>query len=175
MKLIAFAASNSQNSINKALVTYAAHLSEHAEVEVLDLNDYPLPVYSIDIEKAEGEQPKAKAFLEKINHADAIVISFAEHNGNYTVAYKNIFDWCTRIQKKVYEDKKMVLLATSEGGRGAAKVLEIAAESIPRFGGDIKATISVPNFNDNFDSENNQIINQEIADEITVAIKRLTD
>lgn len=173
MKIVAFAASNSKHSINKALVSCAVNFAESADSEVLDLNDYPLPLYSIDTEKAAGEQAMAKAFLDKLNQADAIVISFAEHNGNYTVAYKNIFDWCTRIQKKVYENKPMVLLATSEGERGAAKVLEIATESIPRFGGLIKASISVPSFNENFDRASGTLSNANIANEVASAIKQL--
>lgn len=54
MKVIAFAASSSKESINKQLVTYAANLIENAEVEVLDLNDYELPLFSVDKEKRIG-------------------------------------------------------------------------------------------------------------------------
>jgi NAD(P)H-dependent FMN reductase len=51
MKIIAFGASPSKNSINKKLATYAAHLFENAEVEVLDLNDFQMPIFTVDIEK----------------------------------------------------------------------------------------------------------------------------
>ena len=86
MKVIAFAASNSKQSINKQLVTYAASLLENADVELLDLNDYELPLFSVDIEKEIGQPALAQAFLDKLGHADALVISLAEHNGNYSAA-----------------------------------------------------------------------------------------
>ena len=66
MKIIAFAGSNSHNSINKKLATYAACLFENAELEVLDLNDYEMPLFSVDIEAKIGQHPLAKAFLDKI-------------------------------------------------------------------------------------------------------------
>ena len=66
MKIIAFAGSPSKNSINKKLATYAAHLFENAEVEVLDLNDFQMPIFTVDIEKEIGQHELAKAFLDKI-------------------------------------------------------------------------------------------------------------
>ena len=54
-KVTCFAASSSRNSINKQLVTYAAGLVEDADVEVLDLNDYELPLFSVDREAERQE------------------------------------------------------------------------------------------------------------------------
>ena len=153
MKLLAFAASNSKKSINKQLAAYAASLLEGAEVEVLDLNDYELPLYSVDKEQELGHPELAQAFLAKIAASDAVIISFAEHNGSYSAAYKNLFDWCSRINPKVFQDKPLVLLATSPGPRGAATVLEAAVNSAPYFGGHVKASLSVPSFYENFDVE----------------------
>ena len=47
-KVVAFGASNSSRSINKKLVTYASGLLEGTDVEILDLNDYELPLFSVD-------------------------------------------------------------------------------------------------------------------------------
>ncbi|MCP4334483.1 MAG: NAD(P)H-dependent oxidoreductase [Gammaproteobacteria bacterium] len=127
MKVTCFAASSSSASINKKLVTYAAELIEDAEVEILDLNDYELPLFSVDREAELGQPPLAQAFLDRIIASDALVIAFAEHNGCYSAAYKNICDWASRIQPKVYQDKRMVLLATSPGGRGGSSVLDLAS------------------------------------------------
>ena len=121
MKLLAFAASSSKTSINKQLVVYASTLLDGAEVEVLDLNDYELPLYSVDKEKELGHPQLAQVFMAKIAANDAIIISFAEHNGSYSAAYKNLFDWCSRINPKVFQDKPLVLLSTSPGPRGAAR------------------------------------------------------
>lgn len=174
MKIVAFAASSSSKSINKMLATcaadLAADLTENAEVEILDLRDYELPLFSIDKEEELGQPKVAKDFLEKIASADRLIISFAEHNGNYSAAYKNLFDWCTRINPKVYQKKPSLILATSPGGRGAASVLSIAENSLPRFDCDIRATLSVPSFGENFDTEAMRVINPEIQSQLNAAI-----
>jgi chromate reductase len=162
MKIIAFGGSPSENSINKKLATYAAHLFKNAEVEVLDLNDFEMPLFSVDIEKNIGQHELAKAFLAKMEEADFLVVSLAENNGNYSAAFKNVFDWCSRITVKVFKEKPMLLMATSPGGRGGASVLEIAKNAFPRYGANIKATFSLPGFNDNFDVENGRISNPEL-------------
>ncbi len=115
MKILAFGASNSKNSINKQLATYAASLVENAEVETLDINDYEMPIFSIDRENEIGQHPLAKDFCQKIAQADALIISYSEHNGTYSAAYKNLFDWASRVVQKVYQEKPMIILATSPG------------------------------------------------------------
>lgn len=152
MKIIAFAGSSSRQSINKELVIYACGLVANAEVEVLDLNDYEMPIFSEDKENKLGIPVLAEQFFNKISQCDALVISLAEHNGSYTAAYKNIFDWCSRINAKVYQGKATILLATSPGPGGAASVLAAATSSITYFAGDLKASLSLPSFYENFDT-----------------------
>ncbi|KLT70061.1 MULTISPECIES: NADPH-dependent FMN reductase [Flavobacterium] len=171
MKIIAFGGSNSQHSINKKLATYAAGLFENAEIEVLDLNDYAMPLFSVDLEKEIGQHEIAKLFLSKIESADTLVISLAENNGNYSAAFKNLFDWSSRIMKEIFQQKPMLLLATSPGARGGASVLEIANNALPRYGAQIKATFSLPAFNANFDIEQNKISNTELDRELKESIK----
>jgi NAD(P)H-dependent FMN reductase len=171
MKIIAFGGSNSKQSINKHLATYAASLFENAEVEILDLNDFAMPLFSVDIEKEIGQHETAKAFLRKLEGADILVLSLAENNGNYSAAFKNVFDWSSRITKDVFQQKPMLLLATSPGARGGASVLEIANNALPRYGAQIKATFSLPVFNANFDLEKNQISNAELDKELKDIIK----
>lgn len=166
MKIIAFAGSPSKHSINKKLVTYAVGLFENAEVEILDLNDFAMPLFSVDIEKTIGQHELAKAFLDKIGSADTLVISLAENNSNYSAAFKNVFDWCSRINVKVFQEKPMLLMATSPGARGGANVLEIAKNAFPRYGGVIKATFSLPSFNENFDIEKGKISNTELDEQL---------
>ena len=173
MKIIAFAGSNSQHSINKKLATYTASLFENAEVEVLDLNDFQMPLFSVDIEKEIGQHSLAQAFLDKIATADILVVSLAENNGNYSAAFKNLYDWCSRINGKVFQQKPMLLMATSPGGRGGASVLEIAKNAFPRYGADVKATFSLPSFNDNFDVEKGMISNIELDNQLKEIIKGL--
>ncbi|MGD8117370.1 NADPH-dependent FMN reductase [Vibrio sp. TRT 29B02] len=173
MKIIAFGASNSSTSINKALATYAAQQVEGAQVQVLDINNYSVPMFSEDKEKEIGQAEGAREFLADLAEADAIVVSYAEHNGYYPAAYKNLFDWATRIERSVFQNKPVVYLATSPGPGGAQTVLAAATASAPYFGADVKASVSVPSFYDNFDFETAAITNQDIADEIKAAVAKL--
>ena len=173
MKIIAFGGSPSKNSINKKLATYAASLFTNAEVEILDLNNFQMPLFTVDLEAEIGQHELAKAFLAKIESADFLVVSLAENNGNYSAAFKNIFDWCSRITPKVFQEKPMLLLATSPGARGGASVLEIAKTAFPRYGADIKATFSLPSFNANFDIEKLEISNAELDNQLKEIIKDL--
>ncbi|TDO97303.1 NADPH-dependent FMN reductase [Marinomonas balearica] len=165
MKLLAFAASNSKKSINKQLATYAASLVEATEVEILDINDYEMPIYSPE-RNEEGIPELATKFFNKIGEADGIIISFAEYNGSYSAAFKNIFDWVSRIDMKVYQNTPMVLLASSPGGAGAANVLASAVGSAPYFAADVKGSLSVPKFYDVFDLEAGKIKDEDLDAEL---------
>ncbi|MGY8869883.1 MAG: NADPH-dependent FMN reductase [Pseudomonadales bacterium] len=173
MKIVAFAASSSKKSINKKLAAYASSLLESSHIDLLDLNDYELPLFSEDKESELGKPALAQAFLEKIAGCDALVISFAEHNGSYSAAYKNLFDWCSRINPKVFQNKSMVLLSTSPGARGGAGVLAQALNSAPFFAGEVKASCSVPSFYENFDMEKSCINNEEIKLALQSAMAKL--
>jgi chromate reductase, NAD(P)H dehydrogenase (quinone) len=173
MKIIAFAASSSRKSINKQLVTYATSLIEGVTVEVLDLNDYELPLFSVDREEELGKPALAQDFLTKIAECDGVIVSFAEHNGSYSAAYKNLYDWCSRINPKVYQNKPIALLATSPGARGGASVLETAVKSIPFAGGDVKSSLSIPSFYDNFDSANQCLKDGDLQAALRKAVNAL--
>ncbi len=175
MNILAFAATSSTKSINNHLVRYAASQLEDAETEILNINDYELPLFSEDREGQLGQPELAKEFLDKIGNSDAMIISFAEHNGSYTVAYKNIFDWASRINSKVFQNKPMVLLATSPEPGGASSVLASATASAPYFDGVVKASLSVPSFYDNFDIEQGRITNDEINSQLLTAINSLLE
>lgn len=175
MKVLAFAASSSIESINKKLVIYAASLVENAQIEVLDLNDYEMPLFSVDREGVLGQPEQAVSFLSKIEQSDVLIISFAEHNGSYSAAYKNLFDWCSRINNKVYQGKPMVLLSTSPGQGGAGSVLAAAVKSMPFFDGQVKASLSVPSFMDNFDLEAGKLSNKDLDFKLREALTTLNN
>ncbi len=174
MKILAFAASSSKQSINKKLVTYTANLSTNCQIEILDLNDYELPLFSEDKEKILGKPQLAQDFFNKIGSCDALIISYAEHNGSYSAAYKNIFDWASRIDAKVFQNKPMLILSTSPGLGGASSVITQASNSAPHFKGEVVDSISVPSFYKNYDDEQNTISNPEIQKRLLQAVQKLT-
>jgi len=178
MKLIAFGASSSKNSINKKLATHAADVFKRTvkpetDIEILDLNEFEMPLYSIDREEADGIPAAAQLFLDKINDADAVIISFAEHNGSYSVAYKNVFDWASRINAKVFQDTPMVFLSTGPGGGGAKNTLAAAVNSAPHFNAIVKGSLSVPSFYANFDSDSGVLKDEALAEQLLKILKKL--
>ena len=171
-KIIAFGASSSKQSINKQLATFAANQFQNVTIEIIDLNDYEMPIFSVDKEKENGIHPLAQEFYSKLGSADLIIISFAEHNGNYSAAFKNIFDWTSRVNMNVFQDKPMFLLATSPGPRGGSTVLEIAKNRFPFQGGIVKGSYSLPSFGENFDAEKG-ITNEELKNEFVKIVNSI--
>ena len=155
MKIIGFAGSNSKKSINKSLVQYTSTLFESASIELLDLNDYEVETFGIDKLDTNGVPSKIIALANKIDNVNLLVISLAEHNGTYSSAFKNIYDWLSVIpNRKVLGKTPVLLLATSPGDRGGAGVLKAAIERFPIDGSEILESFSLPNFDDNFKDEN---------------------
>ena len=169
--IIAFAGSNSKVSINKELAVYAASLVENAETTVLDLNDFDLPIYGIDFENGNGIPENAHKFLEILKNTDGIVLSLAEHNGAYASVFKNLFDWMTRIEGKLFFNKPMLLMATSPGGRGGLTVLEIAKGRFPFHDGNMVDTFSLPFFGDHF--KGGKIVDEALNSQLKSAAVKL--
>ncbi len=168
-QIIAFAGTNSKTSINKKLAEYAASLLENVEATTLDLNDFELPLYGIDYENEHGIPENAHKFLKLIQSTDGIILSLAEHNGAYATVFKNIFDWMSRIDGKLWSEKPMLLMATSPGARGGATVLEVAKGRFPYMGGNIVADFSFPSFYDNFSE--NKIINNDLNEALSKQVE----
>ncbi len=171
--ILAFGASNSSNSINQTLAAYAASLVDGAEVNLINISDFGSALYSEDREKASGIPEEAQRFYQLIGEADAVIVSFAEHNGSYTAAYKNLFDWTSRINMQVFQNKPVVYLATSPGPGGAQSVLAAATGSAPYFAANVKASVSIPSFYDNFDMQSQTITDGTLADQLSSAVAQL--
>jgi len=150
-RIVVIGASSSSKSINRQLANYAAKsISVDTEIIDLNLNDFEMPIYSEDLQNSLGIPQKALDFKKEISVSDALVISLAEHNGSYTAAFKNIYDWISVIEADVWCSKPILLLSTSNGIRGGKTVLETAHN---RFSRDYKYKIpyfSLPSFNKNF-------------------------
>lgn len=164
MKIVAFAGSTSSTSINRELVKFVLKSFPEDEINLLDLNDFEMPIFSVDKEK-KGFPEQANQFLAEIASCDVIICSMAEHNRNFTAAFKNLFDWCSRINSKVFQDKKMFLMSTSPGGFGGGNSMAIAQKNFPDWGAIIIESFSLPKFYENFDAENG-VINPELLKEL---------
>ena len=169
-KIVAFGASSSLNSINKDLATYTASQVPDSASIVVNLIDFEMPIYSEDRHAEEGIPQKAHAFKKIIKESKGLVISLAEHNGSYTAAFKNIYDWISVIEKTVWSNKPILLMSTSDGARGGKSVIETA---LPRFSRQSNFAIPhfiLPSFYENFSEElgiTNQNLNTELDKQIS--------
>ncbi|HZF93810.1 MAG TPA: NAD(P)H-dependent oxidoreductase [Allosphingosinicella sp.] len=177
-RILCFAGSNSRQSINKALVTFAAcllaEMSDSApEIEIIDLNDYELPIYSIDREIAGGAPERLLAFVQRIEAADGLLISLAEHNGHFTAVFKNMLDWASRTCGRIFQGKPVVLLSASPGRGGGAGALECFKQDAPFLGAEVVGGCSVSMFNDKFDFEAAMLTDPVALENLRKAVRAL--
>jgi len=158
-KILAFAGSTSATSINKMFATFTAEQLEKTSFDVLDLRDFSVPIYSID-EEQKGIPEEIIKFNSLLEEYDGFILSLAEHNGSYAAAFKNIFDWSSRVEKDFFRKKPLLLMATSPGGRGGKTVLETGIQTFPRMGARELVSFSLPNFFDNFKEKT--LVNKEL-------------
>ena len=145
--VLVFGASISANSVNQQLAEYAGSLLTNSEVKVIRIIDYQCEIYSQDIE-AKGIPQIIKDFSAVIQSADGYIVSFAEHNQSYTSAYKNTFDWLSRLHTKnlkgIFGDKPCLFLSCSPSNYGGATVMEHVLKWYNLFGAKIVNNLSVP-------------------------------
>jgi NAD(P)H-dependent FMN reductase len=161
-KILFFAGSNSSKSINHKLVSFIATQIPNHNSEVIKLTDFDLPMFGEDIESEKGYSVNLKMLYNKIKEADALIISVNEHNGMVSAYFKNTLDWLSRLDRHFLEEKKVLLISTSNGKRGAASALEYTKNVLPRFGAIIVESFSIPSFSENFSQETQSISNEII-------------
>ena len=125
MRILCFAGSLRQDSNNKKLVRNAARLIEElnlADVEYIDLADYPMVLYDGDIEQS-GAPASVGKLGAKIAAADALVIATPEYNGGITGVLKNTIDWLSRLKPMPLNEKHLLLLSASPGPWGGVRGL----------------------------------------------------
>ena len=79
-KILAFAGSNHSKSINQQLVSYTVSLIPELEIEVLDISQWNIPIYSIDMDP-DQTPTEITQLINLITHYDGFIISSPEHNG----------------------------------------------------------------------------------------------
>lgn len=130
-KILAFAGSARKNSFNKKLVAIAAEGAKQAgaDITLLDLSDYPMPIFDEDLEAEQGLPENAQAFKNQLIAHDGLLIASPEYNSAFSPLLKNAIDWASRKSKDgeaplvAFRGKKATLMATSPGGLGGLRGL----------------------------------------------------
>jgi NAD(P)H-dependent FMN reductase len=129
-KILAFAGSLRTGSFNKKLVAIAAQKARDAgaEVTLIDLRDFPLPVFDEDLESESGVPEKALELKKLFKAHDALLLACPEYNSSITAVLKNVIDWVSRPEEgqgrlNCFDGKVAALLAASPGGFGGLRGL----------------------------------------------------
>lgn len=170
--IIALSTSNSSKSINSSVIQYIANNNEN--VNVIDLRDYDMPIYGIDLENENGIHENAHKLIELLQEADAVVIATPEHNGLVSAFYKNIYDWMSRTRIKYLENTPTALISVSPGGGGAKKALTTLETLIGYTGANVVGTFSLPAYSDNFDYDSKSFKNEELKAELDALVGKLS-
>ena len=129
-RILAFAGSTREGSFNKSLVRVAAAEARAAggEVTLVDLRDFPMPLYDGDLEQREGLPEPAKRFKALMLDHAGFLLSCPEYNSGPSGVLKNAIDWASRGDPPgqsltAFRGKVAGLLSASPGALGGLRGL----------------------------------------------------
>ncbi|MFC3094981.1 NADPH-dependent oxidoreductase [Alteromonas sediminis] len=130
VKVLAFAGSTRKGSFNQAILDIAVQgaRSAGADVTVINLADYPMPLFNQDEEADQGIHENAQAFKTLLTAHDGFLIASPEYNSSYPALLKNVIDWASRSAEgekpmQAFKGKVAAIMASSPGALGGLRVL----------------------------------------------------
>lgn len=186
-RILAFAGSARKDSFNYWLVQIAAEgaRAAGAEVTVVDMKDYPLPLFCEDLEKEQGTPENAVKLKQLFLAHDGLLIASPEYNSSLSPLLKNTIDWVSRSAEgegplAAYQNKFAVLMATSPGGLGGLRGLVHVRAILSSIGVVVlPGQTAVPNAYEAFDDagqlkdEKQQARVQGLGEALTNMLKKL--
>lgn len=135
-RILAFAGSARRASLNRKFlaVAVAAVREAGAEVTLLDLNDYALPLYHGDLEEQRGLPEAAQKLVALIAGHDALLVASPEYNSMITPLLKNTIDWCSLADANPFEGKVAAVISASPGAFGGIRSLQLAQQLLLKLG-----------------------------------------
>jgi NAD(P)H-dependent FMN reductase len=130
-RILAFGGSLRRDSFNQKLVALAAAgaRAAGADVTVISLRDFPMPVFDQDLEDSAGKPEAAVRLKALFASHHGLLIASPEYNSSITAALKNAIDWVSRADSddeppiSALSGKSAVLCAASPGGLGGLRGL----------------------------------------------------
>jgi NAD(P)H-dependent FMN reductase len=185
MRLLFFAGSTREGSFNRKLAALAHHIASANGLEavLIELKDYPMPLYNGDLEAKEGPPERARAFKALLAEYQGVFIASPEYNSSVTPLLKNTLDWVSRVkddQIDVFRSRVFAISGASPGYYGAMRsllhlrqILEIGlgASVIPQ-------QIAVPRAMDAFEGDGSlkdeaqQTLCKKVVEALAVAARK---
>jgi chromate reductase, NAD(P)H dehydrogenase (quinone) len=129
-RILAFAGSTRKASFNRQLVAVAAKSAEvaGADVTLINLADFPLPIFDQDYEAEHGIPENATKLKQLFIEHNGLLIASPEYNSSVSAVLKNAIDWISRRadgepMKAAFLGKTAAIMAASPGGLGGIRGL----------------------------------------------------
>ena len=129
-KILAFAGSTRTDSYNKKLVKISSTGATEAgaDVTVIDLRDFPMPIYDGDLEQKDGLPSNARKLKDIMLAHQGFLISSPEYNSSISAVFKNTIDWTSRqsegeIPLACFKNKVAGIMSASPGMLGGLRGL----------------------------------------------------
>lgn len=172
-KVLAFAGSARKDSYNKKLINAASEIARGlgASVTVIDLKDYPMPLYDADLEAQKGLPESAKRLRNLMMSHEKIMIASPEYNASIPALLKNALDWVSRAENgswsnEAFKGKKFALMSASPGKSGGARGLVHLRSIIEANGGVVIAKqVTIPEAHQYF-TKNSGTENKALKEEV---------
>jgi chromate reductase len=134
--ILAFAGSVRAESLNRKFLQVAvdAARAAGAEVTLISLKDYPLPLYNGDEEEAGGLPANARKLVDLINGHAGLLIASPEYNAQPTPLLKNTLDWCTRADDDPFPGRVAAVIAASPSALGGINALKVTQQLLLHLG-----------------------------------------
>jgi chromate reductase len=125
VRLLAFAASLRQASLNRRLIQAAAGLARGAgaAVDLADFSEFDMPLFNADIQEREGLPPGTRELHRRLERVDGLLLASPEYNSSMPGTLKNAIDWVSRIRPVPLRGKSAFLMAASSGRIGGVRGL----------------------------------------------------
>ena len=135
-RILAFSGSARRESLNRKLLAVAVEATRAAgaEVTVLDLNEYVLPLYHGDSEDQGGLPANAGKLIALITQHQGLLIASPEYNSMFTPLLKNTIDWCTRGDDNPFTGKVAAVVSASPGLYGGIRSAQLARQLLLHVG-----------------------------------------
>ena len=147
MKTLIFAGSTRNDSVNRKLAQEI-----HSAITgstLLELRDYPMPLYDGDLEARAGLPEPVRRFKQMLRDHDTVVIASPEYNGFFPAHLKNVIDWATRPElgeshSVAFRGKHVILVSASPGPGGGRRGLVQLTEQLETIGAKVLKTFAIP-------------------------------
>ncbi|MBT0584839.1 NADPH-dependent FMN reductase [Alteromonas oceanisediminis] len=180
VKILAFSGSARKNSFNQAVATAAADAARNAgaEVTLVNLGDYPMPIFNEDDEAASGMPDQARAFKELLLSHDAFIIVSPEYNSSYPALLKNAIDWASRKQSdekplEAFRGKTALIMAASAGALGGMRVLVTLRMLLGNIGVNVLANQKAIGKVDTLMNDSGQLTDEKTLSQIAKLVEEL--